>query len=80
MSKKFIYLLIVTITIALIGFVAIQFYWINNAITLKEEEFFRDVKSALYSITNKLEKIESLKRIKIHQENFKKLAKYFLED
>lgn len=71
MSKKFIYLLIATITIALIGFVAIQFYWINNAITLKEEEFFRDVKSALYSVTNKLEKIESLKRIKIHQENQK---------
>ena len=71
MSKKFIYLLIATITIALVGFVAIQFYWINNAITLKEEEFFRDVKSAIYSVTNKLEKIESLNRIKLHQENQK---------
>lgn len=71
MKKKFIYLLIGIITLALVGFVAIQFYWINSAITLKEEEFFRDVKSAIYSVTNKLEKIESVKRIKAYQESRK---------
>ena len=69
MSKKFIYLLIVTITLALIGFVFIQFYWINSAITLKEEEFFRDVKSSLYTVAGKLERIESMKQIKEFQEN-----------
>ncbi len=69
MKEKFIYLLIGFITIALIGFVAIQFYWINNAITLKEEEFFRDVKSAILTVTSKLEKIESLNRIKEYQKN-----------
>ena len=58
MKKKFIYILIGIITVALIGFVAIQFYWINSAIALKEDEFFRDVKSAMYAVTNKLEKIE----------------------
>jgi len=71
MKKKFIYVLIGIITLALIGFVAIQFYWINSAITLKEDEFFRDVKSAMYSVTNKLEKIESLNRIKAYQESRK---------
>ncbi len=71
MKKKFIYILIGIITVALIGFVAIQFYWINSAIALKEDEFFRDVKSAMYAVTNKLEKIESLNRIKIYQENQK---------
>ena len=71
MKKKFIYILIGAITTALLGFVAIQFYWINSAITLKEDEFFRDVKSAMYAVTNKLEKIESINRIKIYQENQK---------
>lgn len=71
MKRKFIYILIGIITLALIGFVAIQFYWINSAITLKEDEFFRDVKSAMYSVTNKIEKIESLNRIKAYQESRK---------
>lgn len=71
MKKKFIYILIGIITLSLVGFVAIQFYWINSAITLKEEEFFRDVKSAMYAVTNKIEKIESLNRIKAYQESRK---------
>ncbi|MCB9336190.1 MAG: HAMP domain-containing histidine kinase [Flavobacteriales bacterium] len=69
MKKKFIYLLIAVITSALLGLVAIQLYWIENAVTLKEEEFSRDVKSALYSVSNKLEKIESLNRVKFHQQS-----------
>lgn len=71
MKKQFIYILIGIITLALVGFVAIQFYWINSAITLKEDEFFRDVKSAMYAVTNKIEKIESLSRIKAYQANRK---------
>lgn len=71
MKKKFIYILIGAITTALIGFVAIQFYWINSAITLKEEEFSHDIKSVMYAVTCKLEKIESLNRVKIYQENQK---------
>lgn len=71
MKKKFIYLLIGIITLALVGLVAIQIYWIESAVTLKEEEFSRDVKSALFSVTNKLEKIEALNRVKIHQQSQK---------
>lgn len=71
MKKKFIYILIGVITSALLGFVAIQFYWINSAIALKEEEFNRDVKSALYSVINKIEKIESLNRVQTYKANQK---------
>jgi len=67
MKKKFIYTLIGVITAALLGFVAIQLYWIENAVTLKEEEFKRDVKSILISVVNKLEKIETINRIKAHK-------------
>lgn len=69
MKKKFIYILIGVITSALLGLVVIQLYWINSAVTLKEEEFSRDVKSALFSVVNKLEKIDALSRVKAHQKS-----------
>ena len=64
MKKNYIYILIGVITTALVGLVAIQIYWIDNAVTLKEEEFKRDVRSALYAVTNKLERIDAVNRIK----------------
>jgi len=67
MKRKFIYLLIGIITTALLGFVAIQLYWIDNAVTLKEEEFKREIKSVLLTVVTKLEKIETAKRIKEHK-------------
>jgi len=71
MKKKFIYLLIIVISCALLGFVAIQVYWIDNAVALKEEGFKRTVKSTLISVVNKLEKIETIKRIKSHKKGKK---------
>lgn len=67
MKKQYIYILIGVITSALIGLVAIQIYWIDNAVALKEEEFKRDVRSALFSVSGKLERIEALNRIKTHK-------------
>ncbi len=64
MKKQYIYILIGVITSALIGLVAIQIYWIDNAVTLKEEEFKRDIRSALFSVSGKLERIDAVKRIK----------------
>jgi two-component system phosphate regulon sensor histidine kinase PhoR len=71
MKKHFIYILIGVITTALLGLVAVQIYWIDSAVTLKEEEFKRDVNSAIYSVTSKLEKIEAINRIKAHQKGQK---------
>ncbi len=69
MKKQYIYILIGIITTALIGLVVIQLYWIDNAVTLKEEEFKRDVRSALFAVTSKLEKIETINRIKAHKKD-----------
>jgi two-component system phosphate regulon sensor histidine kinase PhoR len=68
MKKKYIYILIGIISSALIGLVVIQIYWIDNAVTLKEEDFKRNVRSALFTVTNKLEKIDAVNRIKAHTE------------
>ena len=67
MKKQYIYILIGVITSALIGLVVIQIYWIDNAVTLKEEEFKRNVRSALFSVSSKLEKIDATYRIKAHK-------------
>lgn len=60
-------MLIGVITSALIGLVVIQLYWIDNAITLKEEGFKRNVRSAIISVSDKLEKIDAAYQIKAHK-------------
>lgn len=67
MKKQYIYILIGIITSALIGLVVIQIYWIDNAVTLKEEEFKRNVRTVLFSVSNKLDKIDAKYRIKAHK-------------
>lgn len=69
MKKKYIYILIAIISTALVGLVAIQLIWIDNAVTLKEEEFKRNVRGALFSVTGKLEKIEAIERIREQKRN-----------
>ena len=69
MKRKYIYTLIGLITFALVGLVAIQIYWINNAITLREEGFRNDVTNALISVAHKTEKIETFNRLKSHKKS-----------
>ena len=69
MKKQYIYILIGVITSALIGLVVIQLYWIDNAVTLKEEDFKRDVRSVLFSVSNKLEEFDRFYQIEITKKN-----------
>lgn len=70
MNKKVILLVIILITIALIGLVGIQIYWIQNALAVKEANFDRSVNEALTNVIYKLEKLEVANRIK-NKINFK---------
>lgn len=63
MNQKGFIFIIVLITIALIGLMVIQSYWIKNAITVKEANFVRDVNEAISTVVYKLEKIEAANRI-----------------
>lgn len=58
MRKNYIQILIVVISAALVGLVAIQIYWIKNALILREDEFYRKVSFVLFQVSNKLERIE----------------------
>jgi two-component system phosphate regulon sensor histidine kinase PhoR len=52
------------VSIALLGLIAIQVYWIKNEINLKEDEFSYGVNEALENVSNKLEKAQYAKKIK----------------
>jgi two-component system phosphate regulon sensor histidine kinase PhoR len=68
-KKQYIYIVIGIITSALIGLVAIQVYWIDNAVILKEEDFKRNVRSALFSVSDKLEKLDAAYRFEVYKKN-----------
>ena len=64
MNKKFIILVIILVSIALIGLMTIQVYWIRNAVMVKEVAFARSVEEALSNVVFKLEKIEMSEKLK----------------
>lgn len=63
MNRRLNILVIGFITLALVGLIGIQLYWIRNAIQLKETNFRASVNEALSSVVNKLEKIEAAKNM-----------------
>jgi two-component system phosphate regulon sensor histidine kinase PhoR len=59
MNSKYIRLLVVGSTLAVVGLIAIQVYWISNVFTLREQEFSEHVNAALLSVSSHLENNES---------------------
>ena len=54
------------ISVVIIASTIIQIYWINNAISLGEEEFKKNVNNALEKVVLKLEREETLNIVKQH--------------
>lgn len=50
--------IIILMLLALIGLIAFQWYWIENAISVKKEQFNRDVNDALQATAKQIEKQE----------------------
>jgi len=46
----------------------IQLYWIDNAVTLKDEEFKRNIRSVLASTSNVLEEIDYAYKVQVYRE------------
>jgi two-component system phosphate regulon sensor histidine kinase PhoR len=61
MNRKIIIFTIIVMTIALIGLMGIQIYWITNASAVKEATFQRTVTDVLVKVVNKVEKLEKRK-------------------
>ncbi|UCG27776.1 MAG: HAMP domain-containing histidine kinase [Bacteroidales bacterium] len=66
MSRKLIWILAVIMTAGLMGLIAVQGYWIRNAVAVKEQQFRQSVNRALSSVIQELEEKEALQRI-VHE-------------
>jgi two-component system phosphate regulon sensor histidine kinase PhoR len=60
MKKEHLYWIISLMGVALLGLIAFQLYWINNAIQINEQSFRKDVHEGLNKVIEKLEKQEVL--------------------
>lgn len=59
MSKKLIPILVITMALALLGLIAVQAFWMREALSMKVEEFNRGVSEALKSTNYALEAREA---------------------
>ena len=58
MSRRIFIVLIVLMSTALIGIIAVQIYWINSSIEIREKQFSNDVKFALAKVSETIQKRE----------------------
>ncbi|WP_026777524.1 sensor histidine kinase KdpD [Polaribacter sp. Hel_I_88] len=54
MGKKMFVLIVVLMSVSLMGIIAVQLYWINNAVESKNEQFTNDVMRSLGSIAERI--------------------------
>ena len=78
MNKLNISSISVLISIALLGIIITQLYWIRNAIALKEQHFEQSVNEAMNSVVSKYEKESTAARITKHF-NFRKQGVRWLQ-
>jgi two-component system phosphate regulon sensor histidine kinase PhoR len=64
LKKSYIPILILLISSSLIGLVAIQIYWIQNSVALRDTQFQRSVQVALSEVNNSLEREEAHERMR----------------
>jgi two-component system phosphate regulon sensor histidine kinase PhoR len=64
MNRSVFIFIIVAMTLALLGLMFIQSYWIRNTITVKESVFVRTVNEAMQAVSYKLERIEAANQLK----------------
>jgi two-component system, OmpR family, phosphate regulon sensor histidine kinase PhoR len=67
MNRRIIILTIIVMTIALIGLMVIQFYWIKNTSAVKETAFKRSITEMLPRVVKKVERMEKKKAIEVNQ-------------
>jgi len=67
-NKKQIYFLIVLTSIAFVGLILIQGYWIKNAITVKEAQFRSSVARSASEVIDNLHQIEREKALERYQQ------------
>lgn len=60
MKRSTIFWVVGLMSVALLGLIGFQWYWVDSVIRANEERFRRDVIDALHAVSNKLERQEAL--------------------
>src|ERR1700746_3237571 len=63
MNKNSIRITTVVASLALMGLIAIQIYWVNNAISLGKQRFEQSVNEALSNVVSRIEKLQAAAKI-----------------
>src|ERR1041384_4141347 len=71
MNKGNLRTITIMASLALIGLIAIQVYWVNNAVALAEERFEQNVSEALNSVVKRIEKQQTAEKV-TRRFNFRK--------
>ena len=58
--KKYLRHTVFVLSISLLGLIAVQFYWIDNAISIKEKQFDQQMNRILVGLAYKVEKMHAL--------------------
>ncbi len=66
MNRRIIIFTIIAMTIALIGLLGVQIYWIQSASAIKEANFRRSVNEAMVKVVQKVERMERSKALTIN--------------
>jgi two-component system phosphate regulon sensor histidine kinase PhoR len=60
MNKRFLWIIAVFMSLAMIGLIIVQAYWINNAIEVKEKQFSQIVNRVLSNIVSEVQQQETV--------------------
>jgi two-component system, OmpR family, phosphate regulon sensor histidine kinase PhoR len=60
MNRQRLVIIITLMSVALLGLIALQFYWVNNAVRLNEERFKQTIQEVLNNVVKSLERREAL--------------------
>ena len=63
MNKNYVKIITILASLAVLGLISIQVYWINNAIILGEQRFEQDVNDALNKVVSRMEKHTTASKI-----------------
>jgi two-component system phosphate regulon sensor histidine kinase PhoR len=66
LKRNRIPIMIVTITVALMGLIIMQVYWIRTALSVREERFQKDLSDALNNTIDAVEEFETMNSIKLN--------------
>ncbi|MDZ4824550.1 MAG: HAMP domain-containing sensor histidine kinase [Flavobacteriales bacterium] len=63
MNERYLRVLIIVSTVAVLGLIAIQVYWVNNSFELRQQEFSNSVQKAMNITAIELEEFEMMARM-----------------